>query len=226
MSDRIIKALGATDEHDALRMVAEASEFMQAVHAVTGRETYTASLETIRANSQLAREILTATDKKEGAEALGSVLAWKASHETLPGVQTRCGELEEEGRKRDVDALIKMGLSPDAPSALNPYAGKLVPATAKLWESEPAAKLKAFLDVAPRVLPSAASPGASNSSSAAASATVVNGRACDAKGRKYEDIPTPERASMKKSDPDLFNALREDWIAAGRPAQSATSASN
>ena len=44
-------------------MVAEASEFMQNVSTLTGCPTYAASLEVLRANNSLAREILAATEK-------------------------------------------------------------------------------------------------------------------------------------------------------------------
>lgn len=227
MTDRILKALGATDEHDALRMVAEAAEFMQGINALTGRDTYNGSLEFLRSATALTREVLAATDKKETSEALGVVLAFKASHEELPKVQTKVCELEEAGRQRDVAALIKAGLSTQPPSAENPHAGKLVPATAKFWETRTAAELESFLAVAPRVIPTAATPGASNASTTSASATVVNGRAADTKGRTYEQITPSERAALKKSDPDLFNALRTDWEAAGKPAQATVaSASN
>ena len=224
MTDRILKALGATDEHEALRMVAEASEFMQNINQLTGRETYAGSLEVIRNDNTLSHEILATTEKKNSAEALGTVLAWKSASVELPKAQERVNELEEAGRARDVAALIKSALSTAAPSSENPHAGKLVPATAKFWETRAASELEAFLAVAPRVIPTAATPGAGATTSNATQ--VVNGRAADAQGRKYEEISASERASLKRSDSVLFNALREDWIAAGRPADAIPAQAN
>lgn len=220
MTDRIIKALGAIDEHDALRQVSEANEFMAAVRAATGRETYAAAIEVINNGVSLAREIGVITEKTISGEQLGTVLAWKSSHEQLPALNAKFTELEESGRKRDVAALIKAGLSTAAPSAENPYAGKLTPALAKLCEGWDSVKLEEFLKVAGRQIPSEAKPAASNLSNAAS--TTPSGRAANEQGKTYEQIAPAELVKLKKSDKDLYNALREDWIAAGKPANEST----
>ncbi len=218
MSDTLISALGAKNEHEAVRAIAQANEFMASVKAATGVETFTENLAIIVASISLSREIVGITGKPD-AESIGTVLAWKMANEQNPGLQARVTELEEEGRSRDVDALIKMALSTEAPSEENPYAGKLTkPLAAKMRDEFKftAAQMKSFLDAKSRELPMPAKPGASSS----AVSTVKNaaGRAADGQGRTYELIPPTERVSLKKADPDLFNALRDDWLAAGSPA--------
>ena len=94
MSDRIIKALGATDEHDALCKVSEASDFMTNLRASTGRETYAESLELINNAISLSRELGKITEKGVSAEQLGTVLAWKSSHTQLPELSAKVTELE------------------------------------------------------------------------------------------------------------------------------------
>ncbi len=217
MTDRILKALGAMDELEGLRLVAEASEFMNAVHAVTGVATYAGSLEVLKANAGLCREVLVATERP-AAESLGTVLAWKADAARVPELTARVSTLEEEGRTRDVDSLIKMGLETGAPTDLNPHAGKLTPALAKHFRDElklNAQQLESCLKAKGREIPMPMKQGKSD----VTNVTNTAGRVVDEQGRTYEQIPTTERAAKKKSDPDLFNALREDWIAAGKPQQ-------
>jgi hypothetical protein len=224
MTDRILKALGATDELEALRLVAEASDFMQSVHAITGVSTYAASLEALKAHAALCREVVAATEKPS-AEALGVVLAWKSDAAKVPDLNARVATLEEEGRTRDVDALIAKALDTGAPSDLNPHAGKLTKPQADYLRDElklNAAQLESYLKTKSRELPVPAKQGKTDLSKA----TNGAGRVVDTQGRTYEQIPSPERVTMKKSDPDLFNAIREDWIAAGKPAQAEAAPAN
>jgi hypothetical protein len=224
MTNRILAALGATDELEALRLVAEAGEFMQSVHKVTGFTTYTESLEVLKTNAGLSREVLAATEKP-AAEALGTVLAWKADAAKVPEMSTRIATLEEEGRTRDVDALINQALATDAPSDLNPHAGKLTkPQAAYLRDvlKLDATQMASYLGTKNRELPMPTKQGKAE----IAAATNGAGRICDTQNRTYEQIPTPERVALKKSDPDLFNAIRSDWEAAGKPMQVAAASAN
>lgn len=224
MTDRLLKALGAIDEHDALRAISQANEFMANVKIATGRETFAESLDVISNSVALSREIGTITAKPD-AESIGVVLAWKMASEQNPGLQARVTELEEEGRSRDVDALIKMALSTEAPSEENPYAGKLTkPLAAKMRDEFKftAPQMKSFLDAKSRELPMPAKPGAQSPSAVKNAA----GRVADSQGRTYENIPPSERVALKKADPDLFNALREDWQTAGSPADLTPASAN
>lgn len=222
MSDKILKALGATDEHDALRIIAEGNQFMADVKAATGEETFVSALSVIKAGVGLSRDLVAVTGKNSAPEQFGVLLAFKASAEELPKVNDRVKALEEEGRKRDVSALIKMALDTGAPTELNPHAGKLVPATAKFWETRDAKELEAFLAVAPRVLPTQAKQAVSNDGTPATRNAA--GRVTDTKNRTYEQMPSQDRLDLKKSDPDLFNAIRDSWVEAGKPANEAARA--
>ena len=217
MTDRIIKLLGAQDEHEGLRIVEETNQFMRDMKAVTGLDSYASIVAHAETSVALSREVKTITEKDSSAEQLGTILAYKASHLELPKVQSQITELAEAGRRRDVANLVKMALSTEKPSEQNPHAGKLVPATAKFWEAESAEKLEAFLKVAPRVIPSEAKQGNANTSSAAATTTTPAGRMADSSGRTYEMIPPAEQTELKRTDRELFNALREDWLTSGKP---------
>lgn len=213
MTDRILKALGAVDEHEALRFVAEANEFMGKVKAVTGGTTYEETLAVMEPAVKMSREMAAITEQTESASQLGTVLAWKSSHAELPKQQARVTELEEAGRQRDVQTLIKEGLAPNSPE--NKHGGKLTPATAKFWESRPAAELAAFLEIAPRVIPGEVKQAATETKPNA------SGAAADADGNAYEDIKPAKRAAMQKEDPELYQALRADWVRRGQPAAGA-----
>ncbi len=216
MTDKIFKALGATDEHDALRIIAEGNQFMADVKAATGEETFVSAVSVIKAGVSLSRDLVAVTGKNSAAEQLGVVLAFKSSHEELPKANDKIKALEEDGRKRDVNALIKMALATEAPSELNPHAGKLTTATAKFWETRDAKELEAFLAVAPRVLPTQAKQATGNDGTP--STRNAAGRVVDSQGRTYEQIPSQQRVEQKKLDPEMFNAIRDSWIEAGRPA--------
>lgn len=210
MTDRILKALGAKDEHEALRAIAEANEFMASVKTATGRDTYAGALEVISNGVSLHREMALITEENESAKMLGTVLAYKSSHGALPPALAKVLELEEAGRARDVATLVKEGLAPNSPE--NKHGGKLTPATAKFWETRPAAELAAFLEIAPRVI-----PGEVRQERTDAKTNEV-GAAADAEGKAWEDIKPAKRAAMQKEDPDLYRVLRDDWVKRGQPA--------
>jgi hypothetical protein len=224
MTDRVIKALGANDEFEALRLVTEASEFMQAVHAVTGVTTYAESLSALKLNADLTKQVL-ATTEKPAAEALGVILAWKSDAAKVPELNARVSTLEEEGRTRDVDALIKMGLETGAPSDLNPHAGKLTKPQAEYLRDTlklNAQQLESYLKTKGREIPVPAKQGKAELTAP----TNTAGRVVDEQGRTYEQMPSTDRVAKKKADPDLFNMLRDDWIAAGKPAQQESAPAN
>lgn len=217
MTDRILKALGAKDEHEALRAIAEANEFMASVKTATGRETYAGALEVIGNGVSLAREMALITEESESAKQLGTALAWKSSHGALPAATAKITELEEAGRARDVAGLIKEGLAPNSPD--NKHGGKLTPATAKFWETRPAAELAAFLEIAPRVI-----PGEVRQERSGDAKLNEVGAAADSEGKAWEDIKPAKRAAMQKSDPELYKVLRDDWVKRGEPAPKAKTA--
>jgi hypothetical protein len=118
-----------------------------------------------------------------------------------------------------------MALATEAPSDLNPHAGKLTKPQAEYLRDTlklDATQMAAYLATKNRELPMPAKQGKAE----VGNATNVAGRVCDGQGRTYEQIPTPERAALKKSDPDLFNALRSNWEEAGKPQAAAAAPAN
>jgi len=212
-ADKLLEALGATDENEALRMMAETNQFLQDVKEATGRDSFDGARSVLRSAIPFAREIEKHTDKPM-TEAIGVVLAWKSSHDKLPAVEAKVTELEESIRVKDVMALIAQGLQKPGPGA-SEHAGKITPATAEYWKTRNVSEVRQYLAVAPRVLemqqrPPTGDPKESAHANTAASAAFS--------GRKYEDITPSERAELNETDPLLYNALRDDWIVRGEPA--------
>lgn len=215
--DKLLEALGATDENDALRLLAEGNQFMEDVKQATGRETFEGALSVLRSSVSFARDLEKQTEKTT-PEALGVVLAWKSAFEKLPAVEARVGELEETVRLKDVQALIAQGLQKPGPGA-SEHAGKLTQATAEFWKTQPVAQLRAFLAVAPRVMPTEASQPSVNPNSGSPDLAKTHADAAFST-KKYEDITPSERAEINRTDPILYAALREDWVARGEPPPS------
>jgi len=212
-ADKLLEALGATDEMEALRLMAEINQFLTDIKGATGRDTFAGSLQVLRASIGLSRDIEKTTEKP-GAEAHGVVLAWKSAFERLPSVEARVIELEESVRTKDVAALIAQALQKPGAGA-SEHAGKLTPATAEYFKTRTVEELRGFLAVAPRVMPvidhqPAGDPKAGAAASSAAAAAYGT--------KKYEDIGPSERAALNDSDPLLYAALRNDWIERGEPA--------
>jgi hypothetical protein len=205
MTDRILKALGATDELEALRIVAEANQFLADVKAATGDETFAGALTVIAGSIRASRELAKVTEKAAEGEQVGTVLAWKSSHDQLPAARAEIETLKEAGRKRDVADLITRGRAE----------GKLTPATAAFWETRNSSELEAFLACAPRVIPGDAK--APVEAKGGETKIAVNGALTDADGNAYEDIKPMKRAAMKSEDSELYNALRKDWETRGKP---------
>jgi hypothetical protein len=206
MSDKILEVLGAKDEHEALRMVAEANQFLADVKEATGRETFALALGVIKTNATLATEVCKVTDKPN-SEAIGVLLAWQASHLLVPELQKANSDLNEKVRAQDVAALVAQGKAE----------GKLTPAMAKHFEAKSADELRAFLAVAARVIPGDNKQPPKESSGGADPATNEQGRVTNADGQTYEQMKPSARSALKKSDAPLFNALHDDWVKAGKP---------
>lgn len=215
-----VDVAGEPDESAAVRAATELRQFSADIQALLGADpattTFAAQLADLRLAFSLARDVQASTGKSAG-EAIGVVLAWKEGAAQTVALNARVTELEESGRTRDVDSLIKMGLASGAATGENPHAGKLTPALATHLRDElklNAAQLAAFLEKKSREIPAPVKqPGATPE------AFVKNGagRVADSKGRTYEQIPPAESAELKKLDPELHAALRQDWVDAGKP---------
>src|SRR5690606_3036284 len=123
---------GVEDESAALRLVAQTNEFLEDLRKLTGKESFGTIAARIREAASLARDVEDETGKP-AAEAIGVLLAWKASHDELPKAKEELEALNESMRTQEVSALIEQGKKD----------GKLNPATAEFWQSRGAAELKA-----------------------------------------------------------------------------------
>lgn len=93
-----------------------------------------------------AQQITTLTGKPTTPEALGTIQAWKASHDQLPTLSSRVAELEGQVLGGEVTALVEQGKKD----------GKVPPAMIAVLTDmgkKDLAMLKSFLEAAPKVAP-------------------------------------------------------------------------
>lgn len=196
MSQAILDALGVTDESQALRAIAASSELITDLRNAVGKETFAETLQAVRQNATLVRGVADATGKPP-AEALGVLLAWKASHELVmgtdeePGLQAQLAEARADVETRDRAELIKQGQAER----------KLTPASAKFWEDKPVEQLRAFLETAPTVIP------------ALLKAPKDQGNGGDPNGsdKRFEDMSPKERHQLLETvGAEAYEAIKAD----------------
>jgi len=197
MSKAILDALGVTDEVSALRAIAEFTTFLNGVKDAVGAEGLGECVVKVQANATFGRAILDAVGKP-APEVLGTVLAWKAAAEELPKTQARCSELEASVDARERADLIKEGIA----------AGKLSPGQLAYWNEadehgkakRSSADLKAFLENAPRVIPTVVKQPA------AETGTGPIG------GKDYGDMTPGEKHALKvQVGQEAFDQIRNDY---------------
>jgi phage I-like protein len=91
----------------------------------------------------LSQSILTLTGKSTADEALGVLQAYKAGAEQTSKLQAEIGEIKASADKAERAGIIASALAD----------GKLTPAQKTWAEAQPIASLRAFLEVAPKVVP-------------------------------------------------------------------------
>ncbi len=202
-----VDAAGEVDESAGVRAATELVKFSADIEALTGKQTFAEQFAVLRDAFALSRDVGAATEKPV-TEAIGTVLAWKASADQNVELAAKFQALEEETRKREVSSLVAEGQRD----------GKLTPKTAEYWLSRTAAEVKAYLEIAPRVIP------AEVKAPATAQTKPETAAAANADGKRYEDMQPSALAALKKSDPELHRALRADWVTRGKPAGQLASA--
>lgn len=152
---------------------------------------------------------ITAVIGEEGDKAVGTVTAWKASHEVLA---EKTAELDAIKAKAEADrhaALIKGGKE----------AGKLTADLEKHFADKPADEVEAFLAIAPKVVPVGdAKPAPASSGPAATAGELTH------EGKAYADMNEHERGALSAESPEIFASLRQDWIDSGCRAPKTTAA--
>lgn len=161
---------------------------------------------------------------KTGEEALGTVEAWKQSHDQLPTVQKDLVEARGAGERTELDNVIEKGRTDK----------RLTKATADKYRARVEAHWKATAE--------GKQPEGDALSLAAAKACIeelpvqphLAAHVDETRkppamptlgshdGKKYEDLTPGERADLRSQDggEEIYAALRLDWVQRGKPKAS------
>lgn len=161
---------------------------------------------------------LEAATGKSGDEAVGVLLAWKSSHEKLPGVESENAKLKADNDKAALDKLIDDGRSGALFQDGKPRLTKAM--ADKIREQVttnilPLASAKAFVETLPPVahLDPAEAPSPRTPPAAGPNALLHN-------GKSYEQLSPDERADLRASGSDgeqQYQNMRRDWESRGKP---------
>ncbi len=198
MSKVILEALGVEDEVQALRAIAEFTNFLDEVRAATGRDKFGEALVVVRQNADIAKQVVALTEKPV-AESTGVILAWKSAYDMLPTAQAENVQLKDAIENRDRAELIEQGLAEH----------KLTPASVdKHWNEKDehgrykrsAVDLRSFLDSAPRIIPAALKqPNAPQGTGPVA-------------GKDYGEMSSMEKHELRGLvGEDTFQQIRADY---------------
>lgn len=142
--------------------------------------------------------VLTAAIGCEGDAALGTIKALQVSHATVADVSAKLAAIED---ATEVDAhavLVTQGKKD----------GKLTADLAKFYADKPAAELKAFLAIAPKVVPMGKEH---------APTEVKAGDGDDAlmthKGKTYPDMTGPEKVALIRDEPEMAARMQAEFRA-------------
>jgi|GEM_PF-5404870 len=149
-----------------------------------------------------------------GDGAIGAVRALKEATTRNDDLAAEVGKVKAMLARRDFEAERDKGLKDR----------KLTPATAKFYSdrfetaltagsdgAEVVADLKGFLTAAPRVVPvlQASTNGQ----------PVTGGEGTPQhNGKTFAQMKPAERSKLSQSDPELYALMRQEWVAAGKPA--------
>lgn len=197
MSDKLIKALGANDEDEALKIAAAAAatvaaaesaiNFTAAVCEATGKsgDEAVAVVSQWKANAEFAASVRELAGA-DGDKARAVLDSWKASHERLPSVESERDEAVAEVAARDTKAAEarKADLMKQIADA-----GKCTEATREQLATNSIDYLEQWLATAPVVVPGAgAKPVREPETSSAVALTSEDRKVADALGISHEDF--------------------------------------
>lgn len=103
--NELLKKLGVTSEGEGLVVVARFNDFLTTIMAMFGTKDFSDSLAVISAHADTVKAIEKLTGK-EGAEALGTVTAWKAADERATAAEAKVAEIEAGIEAKDAEAKI------------------------------------------------------------------------------------------------------------------------
>lgn len=147
-----------------------------------------------------------------GDAAIGAVRALREGQTQMTELAADLGKVKAQLARRDFESARDGGLKDR----------KLTPATAKMYSdrfeaalasgadgSGIVADLQGFLAVAPRVVPAA--PTLDGKRPAGEAPLQHN-------GKTFAQLAKLERSRLSQSDPELYALMRDEWVAAGKPA--------
>lgn len=151
---------------------------------------------------------------KTGDEAVGVVLAWQASHEKLPTVETELATLKANAEKTELEQLIEGGRTGAGFEDKKPRLTKAMADKYTEMVNTGALTLGTLRGILATLQPVhhlAAEPPESNPDVSTQPGTLAFG------GKSYEQLSNLERHKLKSENEDLFVAMRKDWEKRGRP---------
>lgn len=160
------------------------------------------SLETLAANAGGVTRVLELTGTKTLAEAEGTLVAWKTSHEALPGVRAELSTLQGNAAKSEREGLISEALR----------TGKLTPALKPWAETVELSALKAYLSAAPVLVPNVQGLGGTGTTEPPAPPTTLT--AAD-----FAKLAPREKHALYMRDPELYETLRSAALDAEKAGQ-------
>lgn len=197
---QLLGMLGVTSFAEATTAIANMNAALEQAQAALGTKGTVATMSALVARS--AR--LSALEKaagKEGEEADGLLRAALVSHAELPKVQSRVAELEKVEQTSKLAALFA-----DAEKA-----GKLTPAIKQSVQASFDAgeiTLKGAESWLSNLVPVAALANQGANAPKPAAPTASGGAPLMHEGKTYDQLAPLERVALKKSNPELFNAMR------------------
>lgn len=169
----------------------------------------------------MARELATTRRSKQAMKAVNKALNLSedsaepvavAAIEGLKAQAEHAKQLEAQLAKVESERAAREAAEAEADRAKaiaeGDAKGVWTPATKALFASRSAAEIRAFVSVAPRVLP-AKSEGASGRDEQGEPPPSANA------GKRWEDMSPLDRAALFKSNPDAYRAARDDAAARG-----------
>lgn len=156
-----------------------------------------------------------------GQAALGAVRALKESNEANAELGTEVAKLKIVNVRRDFDVLVARGTDPKdrklSPAVAKLYGDRFT-AALKLAEGEEGdadaaaakasdvvADLRGFLAVAPRITAGPVTPPAPGGGQ-----SPTEGAGLQHNGKSFEAMAPKERLALKRDNPDLYTAMRDD----------------
>lgn len=172
--------------------------------------TVIAATKKLTAQAEVGREV-EAVVGKTGSAAIGAVQALKQTSVAHAELQLKVQEVQTDLQRRDFNALVEKHTAPGKDRKLTPAVAKMY---ADRFESagkdgrgkEVVEELRAFVEVAPTI-------------AGTAFVQPENSGGADGlrwSGKTFAELEPRQRHALKKENPDLYDAMRQDAVAKGQ----------